>query len=415
MYTTKVERPGGRKVNTENMRKTPFRPKPALHLLADILVAASAAILALGEEKEERMQKPDILSNVRKIVFIGDSLTDGSSYPDYVMNTLDECFPDASFEMANAGVCGNTAADLRKRLEADVLARKPDLVVVAIGTNDAWQNRPAGSFRDDMDNILRALVERSIKVIVVLPSPFGDPAREEKFLAYLQTLRETASKYHARIADAHALFLEWQKAGREVLGPDGVHHGRDGFEAMARAVLDGLGMSNIPVRMVVKSWPGLITEWETSDPVERDGSYDPSEAKGWRKFDRKALMSAQTWWNVPFAERGAWMPFPEANEKQVAYGRAFFDAPRAAEYEMRIGGSPAPQIVWINGRKVWEARAPHGYHPDADRTAVGLPAGRSEIIVVSNYMVFLGFYEPERKREVEHGRDMVTPLRGFVV
>ena len=37
----------------------------------------------------------------------------------------------------NAGVGGNTTRNLLKRVKKDVLAKKPDVVVMMVGTNDA--------------------------------------------------------------------------------------------------------------------------------------------------------------------------------------------------------------------------------------------------------------------------------------
>jgi len=41
-----------------------------------------------------------------------------------------------TIERFNAAICGNTAADLVKRLERDVISLHPDLVSICIGVND---------------------------------------------------------------------------------------------------------------------------------------------------------------------------------------------------------------------------------------------------------------------------------------
>jgi hypothetical protein len=84
------------------------------------------------------------------------------------------------------------------------------------------------------------------------------------------------------------------------------------------------------------------------------------------------------------------MPFDDASRTNAAFGRTHFDASRAGDYELQVGGSPAPQIVWVNGVKVWEGRRSNGYHPNADRVTVTLKAGRNEIVAASNFMVFIG-------------------------
>ena len=87
------------------------------------------------------------------------------------------------------------------------------------------------------------------------------------------------------------------------------------------------------------------------------------------------------------------MPFVDANSKQAAYGRTYYRAERAGPHELQIGGS-RPLIVWLNGEKVWQGGRPHGYHPNADRLTVTMKAGINEIIVVSNFMAFIGVSPP---------------------
>lgn len=333
---------------------------------------------------------PALLSGVRSILFYGDSLTDGSSYPDYVVNTLNRLYPEARLALFNAAGAGDTAANLRKRLEADVLAHKPGLVIVCIGTNDCNGKRKPDEYRADLEWIVAELRKAGSRVMLVRPSPFGDADKEARFPDYLAALDSVAASNALLVADAHGLFVEWMKAGREPLGADGIHHGKDGFECMARAVLTALGLKDEPMDTAIRPWPGLLLNWETSDPAPRNGQYDPASAAGWKPYDAAALAARQPWWNSPFPQRGAWMPFDDANPNQVAYGRTWFDAPRAGDYELQVGGSPAPQIVWINGARVWDGRRNNGYHPNVDRLPVTLKKGRNEIVVASNFMLFVG-------------------------
>lgn len=69
-----------------------------------------------------------------KLVFLGDSLTEGHYGGSYV-NALRSQFP--GHEIINAGVGGNTVLNLLNRLEDDVLNHEPDGVFVMVGGNDA--------------------------------------------------------------------------------------------------------------------------------------------------------------------------------------------------------------------------------------------------------------------------------------
>jgi len=335
---------------------------------------------------------PPVLQGVKSILFYGDSLTDGSSYPDYVVNTLNRLFPEAGFTIQNAANCGDTADRLRQRLQADVLARKPDLVIVCIGTNDCHGKRKVADFRADLDAVIQGILATRARVVLMKPSPFGKADVEERFQAYLAVIDELAKAHKLLVADAHAEFQRGIQAGREMLGADGIHHGADGFAGMARALLDGLGFADAAMDMQIRPWPHLLTAWESSDPMPvTKEPLDPAKAAGWKPYDRQAAIDKQPWWDSPFAARGAWMPFalqkPEA--KSIAFGRTTYDAPQAGPAELQIGGS-RPLVVWLNGKEVWRGSRPHGYHPDADRVRVELQAGKNEIVVACDFMAFVG-------------------------
>lgn len=358
--------------------------------IAVLVISVVMSQLCNGATVKQAM--PDILVGVQKILFYGDSLTDGSDYPDYVVNTLDREFPEVKFELMNAAICGDMAADLCRRLKADVLARKPDLVCICICTNFRPTAGDLAAYAADMETLVTTLKAQGIKVLLIKPSPCGDQELEDIFQKTLAVIQQVADRHKLIVADAHNVFLDDIKAGKEMLGADGVHHGKDGFEGMARAVLDAFGLKGVVIEKAIHPWPYLLLEWETSAPVTNQEPYEPAKATGWKAFDRAAAVRQQPWSDAPFAARGGWMPFAieKAGKDMVAYGRTYYVAPRAGKAEMRLGGSSSPQVVWLNGKQVWKSADLHGYHPDHDRIEVDLQAGKNEIIVMTHYMAFVG-------------------------
>jgi len=346
-----------------------------------------------GPSAEGAKKMPEILKGVKRIVFYGDSLTDGSSYPDFVVNTLNGVYPDADFLVINSAIAGNTAANLKARFVEDVLDRKPDLVTFMIGTNDCIRNRPVADYKAELDGMVGELLAKGVKVMIILPSPLGDSEREEAFQAYLAAMRDVAARHKLIVADAHGEFIKRAKAGKEMLGPDGIHHGKDGFEGVARAVLDAIGQADVPVDTKVQPHPFALYEWQISEPVSWDGQGTPPYAKatGWKPYDRKAASEAQAWYDSPFVDRGGWMPnaLGKAPAGSVVFGRAIYKADKAGKVEMQVGGT-TPLKVWLNGKLVWKGRARHGVHPNADRFPVEVRKGDNEIIVYNTYVAFVG-------------------------
>jgi acyl-CoA synthetase (AMP-forming)/AMP-acid ligase II/lysophospholipase L1-like esterase len=76
-----------------------------------------------------------------KIVCIGDSLTSCGGEGGRFSDILQERFPEHVF--VNRGVSGETIADGLRRLESDVLAESPDVVLIELGANDWHRNERA--------------------------------------------------------------------------------------------------------------------------------------------------------------------------------------------------------------------------------------------------------------------------------
>lgn len=363
------------------------------------LIPIMLAILActtLTWAASARGKGKDMLAGVQRIMFIGDSLTDGSDYPDYVVNTINHLRPKANLQRFNAAIAGNTAADLVQRMERDMLSQHPDLVSICIGTNDSNTNRPVADYARDLEYLILRFRENGAKVLLMLPSPMGDPKREEAFQPYLAVIRSLAVKHRCPLADAHGLFLQWMKEGKEMLSADGVHHGAFGFEGMARAVLIALGFADAPMVKDITPWPYLLTEWEMSAPIPQEKApASPKNITEWTAYDRLKAVAMQPWWDAPFAARGGWMPFGLAKPTvpSVAFGRTWYDAKDDEVAEMQIGGSRLK--VWLNGELVWESTDANfaGFHPNASRFPVHLKQGRNEIVVRNDYFAFVGIRE----------------------
>ena len=115
-----------------------------------------------------------------RIVFLGDSITEAGAGPrGYVTlarQALAAATPAAPPEVIGAGISGTRVPDLLARLDRDVLARKPDVVVIYIGINDVWHSQNGrGTPTGEFEKGLRTLVDkiRAIGAKAVLCTPNG--------------------------------------------------------------------------------------------------------------------------------------------------------------------------------------------------------------------------------------------------
>ena len=88
----------------------------------------------------------------KKIVFFGDSITQAAvkkgGFIDLMQTMLQQKGMDQNYELIGAGIGGNKIYDLYLRMEEDVLAKKPDVVVVYVGVNDVWHKSSYGTGTD---------------------------------------------------------------------------------------------------------------------------------------------------------------------------------------------------------------------------------------------------------------------------
>ena len=107
----------------------------------------------------------------RRIVMLGDSLTDGyglprsSAYPALINEKLRAA--GYEFEVVNAGVSGDTTADGLRRLP-QYLRQRVDVLVLALGINDAFRGVPIDEMRGNLQAIIDRTRARYPKVTLVI-------------------------------------------------------------------------------------------------------------------------------------------------------------------------------------------------------------------------------------------------------
>lgn len=383
----------------------------------------SALILAVLMNGVVMAGETKVMNGVRRIAFVGDSLTDGSAWTDWVMETL-QANGYSNLVKIDAGVAGDNVPKLKARFQHDVVDLKPDLVILNIGTND---REPVEEYRRDVREMVKQVRQTGARMVLCIPPGINDPKKPERdagVVAYGEVLRELAKAYDCPLADFHAAFAggtraasaaeqtavsapnltpdEIAKTSRILWGPDGVHHTINGWRTMGRVVLNALGCLAPMVEKVALD-PRAVTDWVISPAIPQKDSNElpvlPENAgKGWRKFDRPTEIAQTSWWQRSWLERGGIMPLgqevvagkPGSGGKGVgAFALATVHSDTDTETVLHLGGAPG-YGVWWNGELVWQCKALHGYHPDADRVVVKLRKGENQILVFSNWLFYVG-------------------------
>lgn len=197
----------------------------------------------------------------QKVVFFGDSITqagvDSGGYITLLRETLEKKGLKDSYELIGAGIGGNKVYDLYLRMEDDVLAKNPDIVVIWVGVNDVWHKRTYGTgtdpdkFEKFYHAIIKKLKDRNIKVMICTPAAIGEKTDFSNQLdgdlnQYSSIIREIGAADKVPVIDLRKAFLEYnvqhnkENKDRDVLTSDGVHLNPAGNRFVAEKMFEAL-------------------------------------------------------------------------------------------------------------------------------------------------------------------------------
>jgi acyl-CoA thioesterase I len=190
---------------------------------------ARATLPAQGRPEPRRAATPPAatpagspVSSRPRIVALGDSLTAGlglpaaAAYPSLLEQRLKDAGMD--FEVANAGVSGDTSAGGLERLDW-ALQGDVRVLILALGANDGLRGLPVEQLRHNLAQIIERAQARHIDVILAgmeAPPNYG----RDYIVAFHKVYPELAAQYHV----AFVPFLLQGVAGSESLNQrDGIH------------------------------------------------------------------------------------------------------------------------------------------------------------------------------------------------
>ena len=218
-------------------------PAAAPALAAQDARAGDWASLARFQEENARLAPP--APGERRVVFMGNSITEGWAPHFPAM------FPGKPY--IARGISGQTTPQMLVRFRQDVIALRPEVVVILAGTNDiAGNTGPStlGMIEDNIASMAELAQAHGIRVVLasVLPAfdypwrPGLEPA--PKIVALNAWMREWAARHGAVYLDFHGAMRDERDGLRAGLTYDGVHPDEAGYRVMAplaeRAIAEAL-------------------------------------------------------------------------------------------------------------------------------------------------------------------------------
>ena len=177
----------------------------------------------------------------------------------------------------NKGISGHNTRDLMARLDTDVLALKPRLVILKVGTNDMVNSKkmvPLAEYEQNLTTLVSRIKASGAPVLLLTPLPVDDAylfTRHDRALYNktptdhirhcLAVVRQVARTQQVGVIDTYQLFVDhgepkrtadsWLQNESNANRPDGVHPNAAGYGAMARLVADYLHAHKLPTEGII--------------------------------------------------------------------------------------------------------------------------------------------------------------------
>ena len=212
--------------------------------------------ISIAEEPAVKLKAGD------RIVFLGDSITqagaDANGYVTMIRHVLDTKHADLKIAVIGAGISGNKVPDLQRRVDKDVIAKKPTIVVIYIGINDVWHGEkdPAKgtmpeAFVAGPKEVIGKCRDAGATVVLCTPSVIGEKldganSLDAKLDEYSDLSRKLAKELKLPLCDLRKEFLEHIKAYNKdnaekgILTSDRVHLNLAGNQFVAYTMLKTL-------------------------------------------------------------------------------------------------------------------------------------------------------------------------------
>jgi len=187
----------------------------------------------LNKYKTENEQLSAPVLGEKRIVFFGDSITEGwkTIHPEF--------FAGKSY--INRGINGQTTSQMLLRFRQDVIELNPKIVTILAGGNDIAGNTGPTTLETILGNLIsicELAKTNNIKIVLCSILPANDfPWKRGMEPAHkIESLNEMIFKYakanDIAYADYYSVMMDEQKGLKSVYSEDGVHPNKEGYLIM---------------------------------------------------------------------------------------------------------------------------------------------------------------------------------------
>ncbi|MFD2678855.1 SGNH/GDSL hydrolase family protein [Camelimonas lactis] len=205
------------------------------------LLATSGALRHTGQRLAEG--KP------LRILAIGSSTTEGvgatapdRTYPVQLEKEIERLLPHARVDLRVSGVGGETAVQTLARLERELAAHNPDLVIWQVGTNDALSDVGEETFKTLLEKGIASVDATQADLILMNQQFFPSIRHKARYERFVRMVQDAGLKKRACVFNRYALMQQWGEDSadtlRAMLASDEFHMSDRGYACMARVLAD---------------------------------------------------------------------------------------------------------------------------------------------------------------------------------
>ena len=193
------------------------------------------------------------------------------SYPSRLEEELKDRFPNSQIKVINHGVSGQDVPEELVRLERDVIAEHPDLVIWQVGTNAVLRRDDLSADEQLIGRGVALLKESGIDLVLMdlqyAPRVLARPAAAEME----RLIAQLAHHAHVGLFRRFEIMQEWdhthQLAPVALIGADGLHMTDASYGCLANQLAEALAWNWWSHSKIAKSPnrnPGAVARTEGS-------------------------------------------------------------------------------------------------------------------------------------------------------
>jgi acyl-CoA thioesterase-1 len=184
-----------------------------------------------------------------RIVAFGSSSTEGigasspaAAYPARLAAALKQAQPQSAERIAviNRGIGGEAVDDMLARLDRDVIAPRPDLVIWQTGSNDPLRGVSLDHFRAATIAAVHRIQEAGIDVVLMEPQWCPKLDATPGAYRFRDAVREIGTTLGLPVIRRSEMMQAWIAEGtltrEQLFAPDGLHMADRGYDLLGQAV-----------------------------------------------------------------------------------------------------------------------------------------------------------------------------------